>query len=78
MIGVARQVALAQQTRTEHYKNKPLGILDEKECVDFIQALDRLQDAESRLYHYVSNRVKHEMNVEARRALAEKREVERI
>ena len=30
------------------------------------------------MYHYVSNRVKQEMDVEARRVLAEKREVERI
>ena len=32
MIGVARQAAIIQQQKTGHYKNKPLGILDEKEC----------------------------------------------
>ena len=32
MVGVARQAALAHQKATNHYKDKPLGILDDKEC----------------------------------------------
>ncbi len=29
MTGVARQAAIAHQKQTEHYKNRPLGILDD-------------------------------------------------
>ena len=32
MIGVARQAALAHQRLTDHYKKRPLGILDQKEA----------------------------------------------
>ena len=60
MVGVARQAALAQQRKNQHYKNQPLGILDDKEAQLFINLLDRLQDTEARLFEYVKVRVEHE------------------
>ena len=53
MIGVARQASLAQQKSTNHFKDKPLGILSEEECRKLIDALDRLQEAEERLHSFL-------------------------
>ena len=50
MLGVARQAAIRQQAKTSHYKGKQLGILTTAECNELIQVVDRLQDAEERLY----------------------------
>ena len=69
MIGVARQAAVAQQDITDHYKGKPLGVLDEQECRKFIEVLDRLQETEERLYHFVKVRIEHENETEKREAL---------
>ena len=72
MVGVARQAPLAQQRKNQHYKNQPLGILDDKEAQLFINLLDRLQDTEARLFEYVKVRVEHEQEEDKRREAAEK------
>ena len=69
MIGVARQAALAHQRETEHYRDRPLGILDEPECQRLLEVLDRLQETEDRLFHFVKVRIDLESEREKRMAL---------
>ena len=71
MVGVARQAALAHQKKTDHYKDKPIGILDDKECLSLIQVLERLQETEEKLFHFVKVRVDYEHEIEKRKVIAE-------
>ena len=54
---------------TDHYKDKPLGVLDEQESQKFLDILDRLQETEEKLYHFVKVRIEHEAEREKRQAL---------
>lgn len=76
MVGVARHAAIVQQQKTEHYKGKPLGILDERECQQLINLIGRLQDSEDKLYKYVKVRVEHEEQEDKRKAADEKQQEE--
>ena len=49
-------------------------MLDDKECQQLIDALDRLQDTEEKLFHFVNVRIEHEKMMKDRRELAEKQE----
>ena len=51
---------------TDHYKGKPLGVLDEQESQKFLDILDRLQETEEKLYHFVKVRIEHEAEREKR------------
>ena len=77
-MGVARRVAEEHQRKTSHYKDKPLGILTDQESQEFIDALDRIQDAEEKLFHFVKVRIDHEKVVAERREIAEKHEQKRL
>ena len=45
-----------------------MGILDLKECSTLIEVLDRLQDTEERLYHFVKARADYEKDEEKPRS----------
>ena len=72
MLGVARQAAIAHQAATNHYKDKPLGILTTVECNQLIEIVDRLQDEESRLYQFCRIRIDLEQKMERSRELVAK------
>ena len=54
---------------TDHYKGMPLGVLDERESQKFLDVLDRLQETEEKVYHFVKVRIEHENEREKRQAL---------
>ena len=57
MLGAARRAAVAQQQNSSHYKERPLGIVDSKEATKLIETLDRLQEVDERLYHFVNAKI---------------------
>jgi len=61
---------------TEHYKDKPLGIFTDAECLELIQVLDRLQETEHRLFEFCRDRIEYEGIQDKRQQFAEKQDLE--